>query len=227
MADTADRISMPRFRARDLRTKRKLDGTPVTEVDLAVDNALRAQVQAAYPHDAFCGEEFGQLGDGRRVWMIDPVDGTAAFISGAETWSTLIGLSEDGLPVAGVVCNPARGLRWWGAVDVGAWRAEGDETRAISVSARASLSSARLDDDPRGSIESRLAPKPVLALADLTCTVEPYADFRLLRVAEGALDSDLWLASNGLLHDQAMAVVRSVIEAETADPTADPDRLEF
>jgi hypothetical protein len=60
----------------------KADGTPVTEADRAVEHMLRKTLAAARPHDAFLGEEFGQIGRSDRTWILDPIDGTG-FSAGA------------------------------------------------------------------------------------------------------------------------------------------------
>lgn len=130
LADLADEISMKRFRALDLVVDWKENLSPVTDADRTIELALRERVRRARPGDSFLGEELGQHGSAARTWMIDPIDGTKAFSRGAVEWATLIGLCEDGVPVVGVVSEPARGRRWWGGVAVGAWA----NAQPISVS---------------------------------------------------------------------------------------------
>lgn len=77
LADTADAITLARFRADDLRVTRKPDRTPVTDADTAVEDALRATIAAERPGDAVLGEERGgAVADAERGWVLDPIDGT-------------------------------------------------------------------------------------------------------------------------------------------------------
>lgn len=79
---------------------------PVTEADKAAETAIRAIIADAFPDHAVIGEEWGTTGDSRYSWIIDPVDGTRAFISGAPVWGTLIGFAVDGVAVAGLMSQP-------------------------------------------------------------------------------------------------------------------------
>lgn len=107
LADTADRISMARFRATDLIVETKPDLTPVTEADRAVEQALRADLARVRPEDGILGEEFGIEGGAQRRWVLDPIDGTKNYVRGVPVWATLIGLMVDDTVVVGVVSAPA------------------------------------------------------------------------------------------------------------------------
>ena len=81
---------------------------PVTPVDRDIESALRAAIAQAFPDDSICGEEYGWTKQGaRRIWSIDPIDGTRAFICGLPSWATLVGVIEDGKHVAGLIDLPA------------------------------------------------------------------------------------------------------------------------
>lgn len=121
LADLADAVSMPAFRARDFGVAEKADRTPVTDADRAVERALRERLQAARPSDGVFGEEYGAQGSSKRQWIIDPIDGTANFMRGIPIWATLIALAVDGVPEVGVVSAPALNRRWWGASGHGAY----------------------------------------------------------------------------------------------------------
>jgi histidinol-phosphatase len=125
LADTADAIAVPRFRAQDLHVVAKPDLTPVTDADTAVEKALRATLGRARPRDGVLGEEYGATeaaaGPGSRQWVIDPIDGTKNFVRGVPIWATLIALMESDHPVVGLVSAPALGRRWWGALGHGAY----------------------------------------------------------------------------------------------------------
>jgi histidinol-phosphatase len=125
LADLAVAISLPAFGGR-LEVRSKADHTPVTEVDVAVERALRAAVADAFPDDEMLGEEEGLLGDGRngRTWIIDPIDGTKNFADGVPLWTTMIALADAEGVAAAVVDVPTLGARYHAARGAGAWRGE-------------------------------------------------------------------------------------------------------
>jgi histidinol-phosphatase len=134
LADLADSLSLPRFRASDLRVETKPDLTPVTDADRTVERALRERIAADRPGDTVLGEEEGDEGGDVR-WILDPIDGTKNFSRGLPVWATLIALERNGAVVCGVVSAPALGHRWWAARGEGAWR----DGERIAVSAVASV----------------------------------------------------------------------------------------
>jgi histidinol-phosphatase len=137
LADLADSLSLPRFRASDLRVETKPDLTPVTDADRTVERALRERIAAERPGDTVLGEEEGDEGGDVR-WILDPIDGTKNFSRGLPVWATLIALERDGTVVCGVVSAPALGHRWWAARGEGAWR----DGERIAVSGVATLGDA-------------------------------------------------------------------------------------
>jgi myo-inositol-1(or 4)-monophosphatase len=88
---------------------------PVTEADRAAENAIRAHIKSRYPDHGVLGEEFG-LTPGRSplTWVIDPIDGTRAFMCGMAQWGTLIALNDGERPVLGVLDQPFMRERWIG-----------------------------------------------------------------------------------------------------------------
>ncbi len=77
---------------------------PVTEADRGAERAIRALITERYPHHGVIGEEYGEdRPDAEWVWVLDPVDGTRAFIAGLPVWTTLIGLRHQGKPVLGSI----------------------------------------------------------------------------------------------------------------------------
>jgi histidinol-phosphatase len=137
LADLADSLSLPRFRASDLRVETKPDLTPVTDADRTVERALRERIAAERPGDTVLGEEEGDEGGDVR-WILDPIDGTKNFSRGLPVWATLIALERNGAVVCGVVSAPALGHRWWAARGEGAWR----DGERIAVSGVATLGDA-------------------------------------------------------------------------------------
>src|SRR5919199_2882976 len=121
LADLADSLSLPRFRALDLRVETKPDSTPVTDADRAVERALRERIAAGRPGDGVVGEEEGDDG-GTVRWVIDPIDGTKNFSRGVPVWATLIALEREDGVACSVISAPALSHRWWAARGEGAFR---------------------------------------------------------------------------------------------------------
>jgi inositol-phosphate phosphatase/L-galactose 1-phosphate phosphatase/histidinol-phosphatase len=85
----------------------KADNSLVTETDKAIETALRDMIAAEYPEHGIYGEEHGRTNPGASYqWVIDPIDGTNAFIAGIPTFTTLIALTVDGVPVLGLIDQP-------------------------------------------------------------------------------------------------------------------------
>ena len=104
----------------------KADQTPVTIADRETESAMRELIGEAYPGHGILGEEHGsERTDSEFVWVLDPIDGTRAFIAGKPTFSTLIALVRNGTPILGVIDQPVNGERWIGAAGM-ATRFNGD-----------------------------------------------------------------------------------------------------
>lgn len=114
LADAARAAIRPHFRS-GLASERKGDATPVTLADRAAEEAMRAILAAEVPGDAVEGEEFGTTnGTSGRTWVLDPIDGTAAFLAGRPLFGTLIALVVEGWPVLGVIDQVILDERWVG-----------------------------------------------------------------------------------------------------------------
>src|SRR6478609_8028973 len=148
LADAADAISLPRFRAADLQVAAKPDLTPVSDADLAVERAIRSILATARPGDAIVGEEFGESAATRvtgRRWVVDPIDGTKNFVRGVPVWATLIALFDGEDVVVGVVSAPALTRRWWAAAGSGSFASfAGGPPRRCRVSGVSDLADASL-----------------------------------------------------------------------------------
>jgi histidinol-phosphatase len=138
LADLADSLSLPRFRARDLRIETKPDLTPLTDADRTVERALRERIAVSRPSEGVFGEEEGDDGGAVR-WVIDPIDGTKNFSRGVPVWASLIALEREDEAVCGVISAPALGHRWWAARGEGAFR-DGERIRVSAVSRLADAS---------------------------------------------------------------------------------------
>lgn len=117
MADAARKVILPLFRTASLATdnKRPADFDPVTEADRAAEKAMREVLSRRRPDDAIFGEEYGaQAGSSGLTWVLDPIDGTRAFICGAPSWGVLIGLSDGQGIRYGLIDQPYIGERFEG-----------------------------------------------------------------------------------------------------------------
>jgi histidinol phosphatase-like enzyme (inositol monophosphatase family) len=111
IAAAASAETLPRFRTMGA-VANKLEGgfDPVTEADREAERAIRSLIRSAFPDHGILGEEFGRENvESRHQWVIDPIDGTRAFISGVPVWGTLVGLTVDGDAVAGLMSQPFTG----------------------------------------------------------------------------------------------------------------------
>jgi len=120
MADAARAAILPHFRHAALSADNKHgDGgfDPVTEADRAAERAMRAVLSEARPQDGILGEEYGATpGESGLTWVLDPVDGTRAFLSGTPTWGVLIALADASGPVYGLIDQPYIGERFEGGL---------------------------------------------------------------------------------------------------------------
>jgi len=194
LADTADAVSMARFRALDLRVEAKPDLTPVSDADTAVEKALRATLARTRPRDGVLGEEFGHseaaAGPGSRQWVLDPIDGTKNFVRGVPIWATLIALIEGDQPVVGMVSAPALGRRWWAAIGHGAYAGRHAATATpIRVSGVKRLADASFCYSSLHGWEQTGRLDAMLDIMRTTWRSRAYGDFYgYMLLAEGAVD---------------------------------------
>jgi histidinol-phosphatase len=142
-ADAGARAALPYFRNPALAVEWKSDDSPVTRADREAEAAIKAVIRAAYPDDAWLGEETGEEGGGSgRRWIVDPIDGTRNFVRGVPLWATLVACEADTPTgpriIASAVLIPALGERYDAMLDGGA-RCNGT---AIAVSKIARLDEA-------------------------------------------------------------------------------------
>jgi len=111
LASEAAGETLPRFRTAAKVSNKEAGGfDPVTEADREAERVLRALILAEFPDHGILGEEHGsENASSRHIWVIDPIDGTRAFISGLPVWGTLVGLTVDGDAVAGMMSQPFTG----------------------------------------------------------------------------------------------------------------------
>jgi myo-inositol-1(or 4)-monophosphatase len=166
------------------RTWSKSGGSPVTEADIGVDTFLRIRLSVLMPEAAWLSEETvdDELRLSRRfVWVVDPIDGTRAFMNGSPDWAVCVALLDEGKPILGVVHAPACNATYTALLGGGAQR----NGVAIAASMKTSLATARI-----------AGPKPMLdALARLEAFEPtekiPSLALRLVRIADGTIDAGL------------------------------------
>jgi len=109
LAEAAGEVVLPHFRV-PLAVENKAAGglyDPVTVADRSAELKIRALIGEAFPDDGILGEEFGgERTDAERVWIIDPIDGTRAFVTGIPLWGTLVGRLDAGRPALGLMAQP-------------------------------------------------------------------------------------------------------------------------
>jgi myo-inositol-1(or 4)-monophosphatase len=166
------------------RTWSKSGGSPVTEADIGVDTFLRIRLSALLPEAAWLSEETvdDALRLSRRfVWVVDPIDGTRAYMSGLPDWAVCVALLDEGEPILGVVHAPASHATYTTLRGGGAQKNGG----TISTTPVSRLGEARI-----------AGPKPML---DALARIEPFEPvdkipslaLRLARIADGSIDAGL------------------------------------
>jgi histidinol-phosphatase len=145
LADRAGAVILPHFRS-NLRVDHKGGGDfdPVTAADREAETVIRQALEELHPGHGIVGEEFGDdRAEAAHCWIIDPIDGTRAFILGQPLWGTLIGLTEDGAPLLGMMDQPYMRERFWSGETESYFRRDGT-TSIIKVRNCPALSQAML-----------------------------------------------------------------------------------
>jgi histidinol-phosphatase len=236
LADATDAITLERFRSRDLRVERKPDLSPVTEADRLAEETVRSLVARRRDGEGVFGEEAGGEDGTAARWIVDPIDGTRNYVRGTPVWGTLLALERDGTVDVALVSAPALGRRWWAVRGGGAW-AGGSQCRVSAVGRLedAVVSSTSQRDMPEGwsTIARRawadrgfadfwqyclVAEGSVDLAADESLHLWDYAAVQLIVAEAGGRCTTFdggppapeasFVASNGLLHDEALAALR-------------------
>jgi len=154
IAEEAGRIAGARC-GTAYNTWEKVPGHPVCDIDLEVDAFLRERLTALEPDAGWLSEETLDASDRyerRRLWVVDPIDGTRDYLRNRPGWCVSVALVEDRVPVLGVLAAPQRGELWTAARGQGSWRGDA----RLRVSARAELAGARVPADRMPSVDSDL-----------------------------------------------------------------------
>lgn len=115
LAHASGEVVLRHFAAPDLTVHAKPDATPVTAADREAEGVLRRQIEARFPGHGILGEEYGEDRPGAEfVWVLDPIDGTRAFVAGCPLFGTLVALLHGERPVLGVIHLPVPGRLFLG-----------------------------------------------------------------------------------------------------------------
>jgi histidinol phosphatase-like enzyme (inositol monophosphatase family) len=147
LADLSGTIIRPYFRKTLAVANKGEKGAfdPVTKADRAAERAIRRAIKERWPDHGLIGEELGSAGEDRRFrWVVDPIDGTRAFIMGSPLWGTLIGLLDEEEPILGLMDQPFTGERFWSGATGAHMRTGAGKPRRIKTRACASLAEATL-----------------------------------------------------------------------------------
>lgn len=203
LADAADAITMPRFRATDLRVDTKPDTSVVSDADRAAEEAIRDLVARERPDEGVLGEEYGDDGTDVR-WIVDPVDGTSNFVRGLPVWATLIALEREGEASVAIVSAPALRRRWW-AVRRGGAFADGEPIRVSKI---ARVEDASISITSVRSLRRRGLADRYLSLAERAWSSRALGDFwQHTLVAEGSVDVALETGVNVWDYAPVMLIV--------------------
>lgn len=147
LADASGKVIRPQFR-RQLSIENKAKGRdfdPVTAADKGAERVISRMLGAAYPHHGITGEEYGSRNlEAALRWIVDPIDGTRSFMTGALSWGTLIGLLQDGEPLLGLMDQPYAGERFWSGKKAAYMRGPDGRKRKLSARKCAKLADAVL-----------------------------------------------------------------------------------
>jgi 3'(2'), 5'-bisphosphate nucleotidase len=113
------------YYGKPIHTEEKVGHGPVTEADREINHFLVRELQRRFPEDGFLAEESADQKERllkKRVWTIDPIDGTREFIAQSGEFSVMVGLCEDKVPVLGVIYRPTTQTLYYAAKNLGAWR---------------------------------------------------------------------------------------------------------
>ncbi|HYH10539.1 MAG TPA: histidinol-phosphatase [Thermoanaerobaculia bacterium] len=204
LADAADAITLQHFRSTSLQVRTKVDMTPVSEADEAVERMMRGRLAQERPHDGILGEEFG-ASEGKRRWIIDPIDGTKNYVRGIPVHATLIALEENGTLLAGVVSAPAMQRRWWASRGEGAFC----NGKRIHASKLATLEASHITYDSITDFDQHGGTDGFLALTRRCTRARGFGDFWIhMLVAEGAVE----IAVEPAVAAWDMAAIQLIVE---------------
>jgi len=195
----------------------KVPGHPVCDIDLEVDSFLRERLGALDPEAGWLSEETLDSSDRierRRLWVVDPIDGTRDYLRGRPGWCVSVALVEDRVPIVGVLDAPARGEHWTAARGEGAWR----NGARLQVSGRTEFTGARVPADqlPKNDSDLVAVAKPNSIALRIAMVAAGEAD--LLATLKWGFEWDI--AAAALIASEAGATVSGALGQPLAFNTA-------
>jgi 3'(2'), 5'-bisphosphate nucleotidase len=189
IVEAASQVILPFWRT-ELDVVRKADESPVTEADRAGERLILARLAERFPEiPAISEEHASEFGTpdaiGPRFFLVDPVDGTKAFVRGDPNFTVNIGLIDNGVPVAGAICAPATGEVWFTTAD-GVLKREAPGGSETAVQARPWPRGRALALVSHTMKEERAAELAAEYGFDLRAPMD--SSIKLVRIAEGAAD---------------------------------------
>ncbi|WP_330999930.1 3'(2'),5'-bisphosphate nucleotidase CysQ [Sphingomonas sp. IC-11] len=218
IAREAGQLAMARFRT-DFARWEKVPGNPVCEVDLAVDRMLRERLSVLLPDAGWLSEETADNPDRlahRRIWVVDPIDGTRDYIRGRAGWAVSVALVEDGRPVIGVLDAPVRDEVWQASAGRGATL----NGRPLVASRRDEFAGARVPTDalPKADRDLTMVEKPNSIALRMAMVADDRADL----VATLRWGNEWDIAAAALIATEAGGMVTDALGADLAFNKPDP-----
>ena len=201
----------------DFRRWEKVPGHPVCDIDLEVNAFLREELGALDPEAGWLSEETLDASDRierRRLWVVDPIDGTRDYLRGRSGWAVSVALVEDRVPVIGVLAAPVRGEHWTAERGKGA-RRNGELLRA---SGRTALPGSRVPADTLHGADSDLVPVPKPNSIALRIALVAAGEADLVATLRWGFEWDI--AAAALIASEAGATVTGALGQPLACNTA-------
>jgi 3'(2'),5'-bisphosphate nucleotidase len=224
-AQTAAAVILQHYAKGGIAVDTKADESPVTAADRDANTVIVAQLQAAFPDDGILSEESpddGQRLGKRRVWIIDPLDGTRDFVARTGEFAVHVALAVDGAAVLGVVARPVTASVFFAVAGTGAFVARDGQTASLAVSETATLADLRIGVS-RLNLSSRVG--ACLHAAGLDGrAVAMGASVKYMAVAGGTLDAAINLSPGECEWDTAAP---EVIVREAGGRFTDADGRPF
>ena len=212
LADRAGDAILPYFRSANVVENKQAKSAydPVTEADRAAEQVIRDRLLECYPGHSVRGEEFPPYeGDAPYTWVLDPIDGTKAFVMGVPVWSTLIGLLDNGKPLIGIMNQPFVGERFVGRPGR-ATLENSNGSRDLKVSTTTDLADALIATTFPGPERTSETYQRYLALEDRAKGARYGGDaYFYCLLAAGSID----LVTDAAMGDYDIAALIPIIEA--------------
>jgi len=213
LADVAGAKILPQFR-KALKVENKDRGTgfdPVTAADTAAERAMRQAIRKRFPDHGITGEEYAaHASSSRYTWVLDPIDGTRAFMCGLPTWGVLIGVLDGETPIVGMMDQPYVGDRFWAAGGKAQMRSADGRVRSIKTRKCARLADAVLSATSMQIFSTRTELASFNRLAEATRLLRFGADcYAYCMLAAGHID----LVVEAGLKDVDIVALIPIIEA--------------